>query len=290
MQRTTSLVSVLALAVAGATFAFCAPARAPEEPVALNRASASAAPTHPPGSSRPSIPSAPTKFGFDIVGSSPHDRAAFTQGLVFRGGQLFESTGSYGSSTLRRVDRATGKVEKLVHLPSSYFGEGMTILGDRIFMLTWREHVCFVYTLEFEPLGQFTYEGEGWGLTDNGKELIRSDGTSELRFIDPSTFKTLRTVRVHTERGPVTELNELEFVRGTLYANLWGTDHIVQIDPESGRVVGDIDLTGLYPERDRSDPDAVLNGIAWDEASGNLFVTGKRWRSLFEIRLRTKSH
>jgi glutaminyl-peptide cyclotransferase len=286
MRPTTSLVLLLALGAAGAVIAFCAPARAPDEPVAPPRAVAPPAPAPPASAPHDTTPAAPARVGFDVESRAPHDPAAFTQGLVLHDGKLFESTGGYGSSTLRRVDRATGKVEKLVRLPAAYFGEGMTILGDRIFMLTWREHVCFVYTLDFEPRGQFTYEGEGWGLTHDGKQLIMSDGTSELRFVDPATWKTLRTVRVQTDRGPVTELNELELVRGTLYANIWGTDHIVQIDPASGKVVGDIDLTGLYPERDRRDPDAVLNGIAWDEASGNLLVTGKRWGRLFEIRLR----
>ncbi|GAB4535354.1 MAG: glutaminyl-peptide cyclotransferase [Anaerolineae bacterium] len=226
-------------------------------------------------------------YTYRIVNTYPHDPAAFTQGLVFEeGGLLYEGTGLRGRSTLRKVELETGKVLKLRRLPPHLFGEGVAVLGDRIYQLTWQAHIGFVYDREsFELLAEFHYPTEGWGLTHDGQRLIMSDGTSTLHFLDPETIEETGQVQVYDDLGPVVRLNELEYVRGEVYANVWKTDRIARIDPQTGRVTGWIDLTGLLSQEDRSLPVDVLNGIAYDAQHDRLFVTGKLWPRLFEIEL-----
>ena len=224
-----------------------------------------------------------------ILNTYTHDRDAFTQGLVLENGVLYEGTGLYGKSSLRKVDLETGKVLQVHRLPSAYFGEGITILGDTIIQLTWQSKRGFVYDKNsFEVLREFTYETEGWGVTDDGKRLIMSDGTSTLYFLDANTFIVTGHVQVYDSNVTVANLNELEYIRGQVYANVWHTDSIAIIDPNSGRVTGWIDLSGLLPPKTDGMPIDVLNGIAYDTEAGRLFVTGKLWPSLFEIELVTK--
>ena len=245
-------------------------------------AALAAAAAAPLASAAPTIP----VQGFKVVHSYPHDPDAFTQGLFFHDGFLFEGTGLRGRSSIRKVDIETGRVVQAVELPPEVFGEGITLWGDRIIGLTWQEGIAFVLDLKtFKLWRKFNYPGEGWGLTQNGKELILSDGTPELRFLDPLTFKELRRVRVTADGRPIDQLNELEWVEGEVYANIWQTDRIARIDPKTGRVTSWIDLAGLLPDNQRSSPDAVLNGIAYDAKKKRLFVTGKLWPKLFEIQL-----
>jgi len=221
--------------------------------------------------------------GFKVVHSYPHDPDAFTQGLFFHDGFLFEGTGLRGRSSIRKVEIETGRVVQAVELPGEVFGEGITQWGDRIIGLTWTEQTAFVLDLKsFKLWRKFNYPGEGWGITHNEHELIMSDGSPELRFLDPLTFKELRRVRVTADGRPVDQLNELEWVEGQVFANIWQTDRIARIDPKTGRVLGWIDLSGLLR---RSGSDDVLNGIAYDAAKKRLFVTGKLWPRLFEIQL-----
>jgi glutamine cyclotransferase len=243
---------------------------------------AQATPAASPGLAR----TAPVS-GFRVVAEYPHDPGAFTQGLVFIDGELYEGTGLHGASTLRRVHLASGNVLAAVALPRRFFGEGIAVLGDRIYQLTWQNGVAIVYDREtFEPVDTFRYETEGWGLTTDGTRLIMSDGSDALVFRDPETFDVLGGVSVRDGDMPVTRLNELEYVKGEVWANVWQTDLIARIDPASGAVLGWIDLSGLLSSEERPDSsDAVLNGIAYDEASGRLFVTGKLWPKLFEIEI-----
>jgi len=216
----------------------------------------------------------------------PHDPTAFTQGLVFRDGELLESTGRYPSS-VRRVRLEDGVVLQRRELDDAYFGEGLTAIDDRIVTLTWKNGKAFVWDLDdLEPRGEHAYAGEGWGLTHDSTRLILSDGTPALRFLDPVTLAETGRVPVTLEGRPVSWINELEWVEGEVFANVWQTDFILRINPATGEVTGIIDLTGLMPDRSNLDPtDAVLNGIAWDPAGRRLFVTGKNWPTLFEIRL-----
>jgi glutamine cyclotransferase len=237
-------------------------------------------------SERGSVSRSTPTYGFEVVQSWPHDPHAFTQGLVFRNGRLYEGTGMNGESSLREVELATGAVLRRRDLARQYFGEGLAFFGGRLFQLTWRSHVGFIYdATTFQPTGQFSYTGEGWGLTDDGTSLILSDGTSTLRFLDPTTFAVLRTVKVNDAGREVSELNELEYVNGEVYANVWRKDLIARIDPATGNVKGWIDLTGLLAPEDRTGREDVLNGIAYDAANDRLFVTGKRWPRLFQIRV-----
>ena len=227
------------------------------------------------------------KYGYQIVNIWPHDSNAFTQGLILMDGKLLESTGQEGFSSLRRVDLESGKVLKKVDVPVPYFAEGMTVLNGKIYQLTWQHMIGFIYDAEtFNPLGQFDYQGEGWGLTTDGQSLILSDGSERLRFIDPTSFRVTRTITVKDETLPVRELNELEYVKGEIYANVWHDNRIAAIDPQTGRVKAWIDLSGLMPEGELRDPEAVLNGIAYDEASDKLIVTGKLWPRVFEIKVK----
>lgn len=223
-------------------------------------------------------------YSYRVLKIYPHDPNAFTQGLIFENGSLYESTGLYGYSTLRRVDLETGRILQIQNLPSNYFGEGIAIVGDKIIQLTWREKKAFVYNKKtFELLGEFSYSTEGWGLTFDGKRLIMSDGSSNLYFLSPETFEILGKVEVYDGNKAVSGLNELEFVEGFIYANVWMEDRIAIIDPESGKIFGWIDLSGIYTKR--KDFDDVLNGIAYDNENKRLFVTGKRWSQLFEIEI-----
>jgi glutamine cyclotransferase len=225
-------------------------------------------------------------YGYEIKNIYPHDHTAFTQGLIFKDGILWESTGQYGESSLRKVDLKTGKPLRLLTVPREFFAEGMTVFRNKVYQLTWQNHKGFVYKPDdFTKIGEFRYWGEGWGLTHDAEFLILSDGTNQLRFIDPETFEVKRAISVFENGQPLAELNELEYVRGEIYANVWQTNRIVRIDPRDGRLTGTIDLTGLLPAADRDADTDVLNGIAYDEAGDRLFVTGKMWSKLFEIRL-----
>lgn len=228
-------------------------------------------------------------YTYEVVNAFPHDPKAFTQGLAFHDGNLYESTGHHGASSLRKVELKTGKVKKKYNVPQEYFAEGMAILQGKIYQLTWQSRKCFIYDLKsFDVIGEFHQAGEGWGLTTDGKSLIMSDGTSQLRFLDPNTFLPVRTINVLNQDQPLVDLNELEYVRGEIYANIWHSERIVRIDPSNGKITGWIDLSGLRPSDVDTDTDNVLNGIAYDEKDDRLFVTGKRWTKLFEIRLRRK--
>lgn len=227
-------------------------------------------------------------YGYQVVAVLPHDPAAFTQGLVLQDDVFYEGTGLRGQSTLRKVDPATGQVLQGIRLPDEYFGEGIAVHGDRLYQLTWQEHTGFIYGKDsFELLGTWSYAGEGWGLTTDGQRLIMSDGTNELRFLDPETLQEVGRVAVLDGNGqPVLRLNELEWVQDEVWANVWQTDLIARIDPASGRLLGWIDLSGLLSEEDRAVQRVdVLNGIAYDALTGRLFVTGKWWPKLFEIEL-----
>lgn len=227
-------------------------------------------------------------YGVDVVRSRPHDPDAFTQGLVFHEGVLYESTGLNGRSSVRKVDLETGRVLARRSVPRQYFAEGLTIFQGRLVQLTWQSQKGFVYDLGFRLTGQFVYTGEGWGLTHDGASLIMSDGTARLRFLDPVTFAVRRPLDVTDGGRPVESLNELEFVHGEIYANVWPTDWIVRIDPASGRVVGRVDLTGLLAPHERRGNEDVANGIAYDAAGDRLFLTGKLWSRLYEVRLRRR--
>lgn len=224
---------------------------------------------------------------YEIINTWPHDPAAYTQGLEFYQGALYESTGLNGSSSLRKVDLETGKVLQQRNLPSEYFGEGITVLHGKIYQLTWKNEKGFIYEVNtFQPVGKFSYTGEGWGLTHNPQSLIMSDGTNEIRFLDPQTFKTTRTISVFSDQRPLMNLNELEYIHGEIFANVYETNYLVRIDPASGKVLGWIDLTGLLSPEDRRRQVDVLNGIAYDEKNDRLVVTGKWWPKLFQIRLK----
>lgn len=231
-------------------------------------------------------PGATPRYSYSVVHVFPHDPAAFTQGLEYVGGFLYEGTGLHGRSSIRKVKLETGEVVQRRDISPEYFGEGITIWKSMLIELTWQSHVGFVYDrASFNPARTFSYTGEGWGLTHDDASLIMSDGTASLRFLDPTTFAEKRRVQVTDGGAPVVRLNELEYVKGEVLANVWQTDHIARIAPESGRVLGWIDLHGLLPAGEAS-PDGVLNGIAYDAARDRLFVTGKLWPKLFEIRIR----
>ncbi len=234
-------------------------------------------------------PAAVPVYGFEVVNSYPHDPEAFTQGLVYLDGFLFESTGIKGQSSLRKVRLETGEVVQRYAVDRRYFAEGLASWGEQLLQLTWETNVGFVYDRSsFRLLKTFSYPGEGWGLTHDGRRLIMSDGTPRLRFLNPGTLEETGRVLVSDPSGSIEDLNELEVVKGEVYANVWLTDRIAMITPSTGRVNGWIDLTGLMRARSTAS-DAVLNGIAYDAARDRLFVTGKLWPRLFEIRLRRRS-
>ena len=227
-------------------------------------------------------------YSYEVVRTYPHDPRAFTQGLIILDGALIESTGLQGQSSLRRVELETGKVLRQVPVPAQYFAEGLALLNGKLFQLTWQNGKGFVYDLAtFNLEMEFTYAGEGWGLTTDGKLLIQSDGTDQLRFVDPLTFEVKRTLNVTEQGRPVNRLNELEYIKGEIFANIWGTDLVARIDPASGKVLGNINFTGLLSSQERARTD-VLNGIAYDSKGDRIFVTGKLWPKLFEVRLKKK--
>ena len=227
-----------------------------------------------------------TQYTFRVVKSYPHDRSAFTQGLEYRDGVLYEGTGMVGRSSLRKVDLGTGQVLQRFDVPQPFFGEGITVFNQQIFQLTWQSQTGFIYDKStFRVVRSFNYPGEGWGMTNDGKQIYMSDGTSQIRIWDPATLKEMRRITVRDGSREVTALNELEFVRGELLANVWQTDRIARISPVDGKVLGWIDLTGILPKSEHPEADAVLNGIAYDAAGDRLFVTGKLWPKILEIKL-----
>jgi len=225
-------------------------------------------------------------YGYKIINTYPHDRNAFTQGLVFEGGVLYESTGHQGRSELRQVELETGQVLQFSKLGLEYFGEGIAIYGDKIVQLTWKAGKAFVYDRQsFKLLAEFNYPMEGWGVTYDGENLIMSDGTATLYFLNPHTFEIVKRIKVRGGEGAVEKLNELEHIQGQVYANVWETSHIVRIDPQTGKITGWVDLTGLLKPEDDPLGIGVLNGIAYNAENDRLFVTGKFWPKLFEIEL-----
>jgi len=269
---------IWSLALFAATLALACPESAPEEE------------TPPPPSSATNKPNAPAEtptayYRYKIVRTFPHDPHHFTQGLVYRDGFLYEGTGLYGQSILTKRELATNQIVKKVRLPRKYFGEGITLFGDRIIQLTWKSRTGFRYDQKtFRLLGEFRYDTEGWGLTHDGTRLILSDGTDTLRFLDPNTCAETGRVRVLSNGRPLRQINELEFIDGQIYANVLPTDYIAIIAPQTGRVTAWIDLRGLYnPPRDSSAD--ILNGIAYIPETKHLLVTGKLWPKIYEIEL-----
>ncbi len=231
--------------------------------------------------------SAARRLDFEVVNDYPHDPNAFLQGLLWHNGFLYESTGLYGHSTLRRVDLPTGKVLQSINLPSNLFGEGLARVGDRLIQLTWTSKLGLVYDLQsFVLLRRFSYQTEGWGLTYDGKMLIMSDGSSELTYLDPVTFSPVRRLAVTMNGHSVDNLNELEFIEGMIWSNVWQTDFILCIDPGTGHVNSYLDLKGILPDKMRTGREDVLNGIAYDAQKKRIFVSGKLWPRIFEIRVK----
>ncbi len=229
------------------------------------------------------------EYGYQVVHVYPHDPNAFTQGLEYRGGFLYEGTGLEGRSSLRKVKLETGEVLQQVNLPGQYFGEGITVFNQQIFELTWKAQVGFVYDQNnLRNLRSFGYPGEGWGLANDGVQIYMSDGSAQIRIWDPASLREQKRLTVHDGARQIERLNELEWVSGEIYANVWQTDRIARISPADGHVTGWIDLAGILPAQDRAGVD-VLNGIAYDSLGGRLFVTGKLWPKLFEIKLAPKA-
>jgi len=234
------------------------------------------------------LPESAKQYGFKVINEYPHDAGAFTQGLEFRDGFLYETTGQHGSSTLRKVALKTGDVVQKVDLGDEFFGEGMTFVGNKIIALTWRENVGFVYnkdTFEKEKTFNYPTQKEGWGIAYDGEKLISSDGTNRLYFLDPNNFQHLGSVAVYDENGAVDNLNELEYIDGKLYANIYQKDIIVIINPTTGAVEGRVNFVGMYTNSTRKANDNEMNGIAYDAAAKRLFVTGKLWEKLFEVEI-----
>jgi glutamine cyclotransferase len=229
------------------------------------------------------------QYGYRVIHTYPHDATAFTQGLEYREGVLYEGTGLAGRSSLRKVELETGKIIQQIPIEQKYFGEGITVLNRQIVQLTWTTSVGFIYDQgTLRRSRDFKYSGEGWGLTNDGQQIYMSDGTADIRILDPATLQETRRITVRDGSGPVKMLNELEYVRGEIYSNVWQTDRIARISPKNGSVLGWIDLAGILPPADRQRAD-VLNGIAFDQLGGRLFVTGKLWPKLFEIQLVNKA-
>jgi glutamine cyclotransferase len=225
-------------------------------------------------------------YTYKIVHEYPHDKGAFTQGLLYLNGFLYEGTGQPGQSSIRKVKLETGEVLQKRDVPEPYFGEGIAVLQDRLYELTWQAEKGFIYDLStFAPKGDFPYPGEGWGLTSDEHHLIMSDGTSRLRFLDPGNMQETGRIAVEGDAGPVSRLNELEWIKGEIWANIWREDRIVRINPATGKLTGSIDMRGLLPLAQHPDPEDVLNGIAYDAQGDRIFVTGKHWPKLFEIQV-----
>jgi len=253
-------------------------------PLALLLTACQAAPA-PQSTTASTLGAEPVAYGYTVAATYPHDRRAFTQGLFFLDGHLFESTGQIGQSTIRRVNVEDGRVAQSVPIPPGMFGEGIVNWGNQIISITWQDGIGFRWDREsLRQTGTWRYPGEGWGLAQSGTDIIMSDGTAELRFLDPETLRERRRVTVMANGQPLTQLNELEWVNGEIFANVWMTPRIARIDPQSGNVTGWIDLSALVRENG-DNQNAVLNGIAYDQQSDRLFVTGKYWPRLYEIDL-----
>ena len=233
--------------------------------------------------------SQPDKLGYQIVSTRPHDGTAYTQGLQLLNSRLFESTGQYGASTVREIAPVTGEILRKRPLAKSVFGEGLSVIGNEMWVLTWKENTVYVLEPEtFKPIRTHSYAGEGWGLTTDGKQLVMSDGTSALKFINPKDFSVTKTLEVKDGNSPVRMLNELEWVDGQIFANIYLTNKIARISPQDGQVTGWLDLTGLKNQLTDAGQAEVLNGIAWDKSTGHLLVTGKYWPQMFEIKVTKK--
>lgn len=275
-RRTHTLLGLIAVVSVSSAFAAC------ERDTANAGATTSA--------SSNALPSRTPTYVAEVVKAWPHDPEAFTQGLVWHDGTLFESTGQIGKSSIREVELTTGRVLRQRDVPEPYFGEGLVLVGHSLFEITWTSGVAFEYDAKsFAPIKQFKYDGEGWGLATDGTSIIMSDGTAMLRWRDVSTFAVQKSITVTDHGTPVTQLNELEWVKGEIWANVWQSDQIVRIDPVTGNVLGWIDLAGILPAMDRRGSEDVLNGIAYDAKLDRLFVTGKLWPKLFEITLKKRS-
>jgi glutamine cyclotransferase len=236
--------------------------------------------------SQNTVTTSPVIYEPRIMRTFPHDPQAFTQGLVFEDGYLYEGTGLYGKSSLRKIELETGDVVQAISLPNQFFGEGITIAQDKVVQLTWRSHIGFVYTLDrFKLLNAFHYATEGWGMTYDGEQFIMSDGTEHLYFLNPETYELSGKVRVYDDSGFVTKLNELEFIKGRIYANVWQSGRIAIIEPQTGEVKGWIELQELVRTAGGNNTTKTLNGIAYDKKSDRLFITGKMWSDIYEIRL-----
>jgi glutamine cyclotransferase len=232
---------------------------------------------------------APANLSYNIVGMLAHDTSYFTEGLQYYNNELYESTGNYGKSKLLKIDPSNGKAVKELKLNKEYFGEGLTVLRDTIYQMTWQEKTGFKYDAKtFKQIGTFSYENDGWGMTTDGTHLIMGDGSSNLYYRRPSDFRTLKVVGVTDNNGPVANINELEFVDGFIYANIWNTNYIIKIDPSNGHVIGRIDLTGILEQGAKESPDPnkgnVLNGIAYNVEKKNFYVTGKNWPVMFVMK------
>ncbi len=233
----------------------------------------------------PSFSLPPGDFAVEVIKTYPHLRSSFTQGLEYVDRCIYESTGMVGSSAIKKCELETGKVLKKQQIPGLHFGEGLTVFGNRIFQLTWRSGTCFVWEKEsFEMLTSYNYDGEGWGITNDGEQLIMSTGSNILKFIDPDGFSEIRRLEIMFQNYPLDYLNELEYVNGEIWANVWQKDHIFRIEPESGRVLGRIDISPLYKYLKPTDTPDVLNGIAYEAENNRIFVTGKYWPFIFEIK------
>jgi len=224
--------------------------------------------------------------GYKVIAKYPHSTGSYTEGFFYLNGLFYEGTGMKGRSALMAIDPATGKVRQRVDLPAQYFGEGIVDWGPNLYEWTWQSHVCFVYDrFSLRLVKQFSYTGEGWGMTRTAKEIITSDGTATLRFRDPETFREKRHIVVKDEGKPVEQLNELEFIKGEIYANVWHSERIARISPKDGHVIAWVDLMGILPESEKVDSESVLNGIAYDTVHDRIFVTGKQWPAVFEIEI-----
>ncbi len=222
--------------------------------------------------------------GYKVIAKYPHSTGSYTEGFFYLNGLFYEGTGMKGRSALMAIDPATGNVRQRVDLPAQYFGEGIVDWGPNLYEWTWQSHVCFVYDrFSLRLVKHFSYTGEGWGMTRTTKEIITSDGTATLRFRDPETFREKRHIVVKDDGRPVEQLNELEFIKGEIYANVWHSERIARISPKDGHVIAWVDLTGLLPESEKIDSESVLNGIAYDAVHDRIFVTGKQWPTVFEI-------
>jgi glutamine cyclotransferase len=238
---------------------------------------------NPPQNTTPPAP----EYSYELINTWHHDPDAFTQGLQFYNGELYETTGLNGHSSLRKVDVTTGKVLQKIDIPAEYFGEGMTIFHGKIYVLTYQTHIGFIYDLKtFTKLGSWQYEGEGWGLTNDGTYILMSNGTNKINYLDPNSLAIVKTIEVKDQGYLVEKLNELEYIKGEIYANIWTTDRVAKIDPATGNVTAWINFSGLLTPMERTEKVDVLNGIAYDEKTDRIFVTGKLWPKLFEVKIK----